>query len=473
MQFIARQCEMLVSTLMRQAIVLLTAILAGIPVRAGGLDDASKVRIDHAVMAVLQHSKTPSASIAIIKDGKIAYVHAYGLARLSPMAKATPATRYQIASLSKEIVAAAALLLQQDGKLSLDDKVAKWLPDLSSADVITLRQCLTHTAGYPDFWPQDYVMEWMLHPTSTEAILTDWARRPLSFEPGSRWQYSNTGYVVAGRIIELAAGQPLFDFINERIFHRLGITDAVDTNRMPLEVPDALGYIRPALASPQPQPPAATGWMFGAWGFALTAGDLATWDLSILHHTLLSADSYAAELTSAKRNDGTDTGYALGLHVGERYGRRIIYHEGEGAGYLSSNRIYPDDDTAVAVLTNTISGAPERAIADAIDFVVLPPKGIDAQVREVFDGLQHGRPDRAAFTADFNTFLDAQTAAAYARTLGRLGPPTAFLRTGSDERGGMKYYDYRIVAGGQPLELSVYVAADGKFEQLLVADATR
>lgn len=459
--------------MMRQVFVLLAATMASVTGHSEGLDDLAKAKIDHAAMAILARTKTPSASIAVIKDGKIAYVHAYGLARLSPVATATPATRYQIASLSKEIVAAAALLLQQDGGLSLDDKVAKWLPNLTAADVVTLRQCLTHTAGYPDFWPQDYVTEWMLHPTSTDAILTDWAKRPLSFDPGNSWQYSNTGYVIAGRIIEMAAGMPLFNFVNDRIFQKLAISDAVDINRMPLEAPDALGYIRAALAPPKPQPAAAPGWMFGAWGFALTAEDLAKWDLSILHHTLLSADSYLAEVTTARRNDGTDTGYALGLFVGQRYGRRIISHTGEGAGYLSVNRIYPDDDTAVVVLTNTFSGTPHIDIANAIDFVILPPKGIDAQVRAVFDGLQHGRPDRAALTADLNAYLDARTTADYSRTLGPLGPLTEFLQTGSGDRGGMKLYDYRIVAGERPLSLSVYVTTEGKFEQFLITTATR
>lgn len=456
----------------RQAIVWLVSIMASVQGHADGLDDASRSRIDHAVTAVLERTQTPSASIAVIKDGKIAYVHAYGLARLSPATKAAPATRYQIASLSKQIVAAAALLLQQDGKLSLDDKVAKWLPDLTAANVITLRQCLTHTAGYPDFWPQDYVMPWMQHPTSTDAILTDWAKRPLSFDPGSDWQYSNTGYVVAGRIIEMAAGQPLFDFVNERIFHPLAITDAFDVNQAPLEAPDAQGYLRAALGPPQTQLPAGTGWMFGAWEFALSAEDLAKWNLSILHHTLLSADSYDAQLTSAKRTDGKDTGYALGVHIGNRYGRRIIYHGGEGAGYLSANRIYPDDAAAVTVLTNTFSGTPERDIADAIDFIILPPKGIDVHARAIFDGLQHGRVDRSEFTPDFNAFLDARTSAAYEHTLGPLGPPSVFLQMASEKRGGMTFYGYRVVAGGKSLDLSVYVSAEGKFEQFLVAAAT-
>jgi hypothetical protein len=135
------------------------------------------------------------------------------------------------------------------------------------------------------------------------------------------------------------------------------------------------------------------------------------------------------------------------------------------------NRIYPDDDAAVVVLTNTFSAAPEREIADAIDFAVLAPVGIDARLRAVFDALQDGRPDRSVFTADFNAYLDAGTAAAYAHILGPLGRPTAFLQTGSEDRGGMKSYEYRIIAGGRPLSLSVYVTPEGKIEQFLIAPA--
>jgi D-alanyl-D-alanine carboxypeptidase len=91
----------------------------------------------------------------------------------------------------------------------------------------------------------------------------------------------------------------------------------------------------------------------------------------------------------------------------------------------------------------------------------------------LFDGLQHNRPDHEAFTADFNAYLDGQTAAAYSRTLGPLGPPTLFVQTASGDRGGMKYYNYRIIAGGRPLSLSAFVTAEGKFEQFLIDPATR
>jgi D-alanyl-D-alanine carboxypeptidase len=123
------------------------------------------------------------------------------------------------------------------------------------------------------------------------------------------------------------------------------------------------------------------------------------------------------------------------------------------------------------VLTNTFSGRPQEDIADAIDYVVLTPKGIDAKVRAIFDALQHARPDRTVFTSDFNAYLDARTAADYSRTLSMLGPPSSFHQTSSSDRGGMKFYEYRIVAGGKRLALSIYVTPEGKFEQFLISAA--
>jgi D-alanyl-D-alanine carboxypeptidase len=456
----------------RQAIVWLVSIMASVQGHADGLDDASRSRIDHAVTAVLERTQTPSASIAVIKDGKIAYVHAYGLARLSPATKAAPATRYQIASLSKQIVAAAALLLQQDGKLSLDDKVAKWLPDLTAANVITLRQCLTHTAGYPDFWPQDYVMPWMQHPTSTDAILTDWAKRPLSFDPGSDWQYSNTGYVVAGRIIEMAAGQPLFDFVNERIFHPLAITDAFDVNQAPLEAPDAQGYLRAALGPPQTQLPAGTGWMFGAWEFALSAEDLAKWNLSILHHTLLSADSYDAQLTSANarmaRTPATPWGYIS----------ETVMAAGSSITAARARAIYRQ--------IGSIPTMPLPSRCSPIPFPVRPKGILPTRSTSSFCHRKELTCTHALSLTAFN--MGAWIAVNSLRTStlswtleraqrtstrsGLSGHRAYSCADGSDERGGMKFYGYRVVAGGQSLDLSVYVSAEGKFEQFLVAAAT-
>ncbi len=198
-----------------------------------GLSAETQKKVDAAVAEVLQKTGAPSASIAIVRDGRTVYVQAYGDARLEPQLTAEPGMRYAIGSVSKQFTAAAILLLQQDGKLSLDDKVAKYFPDLTRANEITVRQLLSHTSGYQDYWPQDYMVPLMVEPVTPEGIMDRWAKKPLDYEPGTKWQYSNTGYVIAGRIVEKVSGKPLFQFLQERVFTPLQMKSAHDFDREP------------------------------------------------------------------------------------------------------------------------------------------------------------------------------------------------------------------------------------------------
>src|SRR6476619_4902750 len=141
---------------------------------------------DKLVTDVLAKSGAPSASVAIVRDGKIVFEHAYGNARLDPPTPATPQMRYSIGSISKQFTAAAILMLAEEGKLSLDDKVVRWLPELTRAKDVTIRELLSMTSGYQDFWPQDYVMPMMMKPVTPPEILKGWAQIPLDFEPGTK-----------------------------------------------------------------------------------------------------------------------------------------------------------------------------------------------------------------------------------------------------------------------------------------------
>src|SRR5450830_800802 len=138
----------------------------------------TRAAIDKAAAEILAKTGAPSASIAVVKDGKIAYKHAYGTANLEAKTPATPQMRYSIGSISKQFTAAAVLLLAEEGKLSPDDKVVRWLPELTRAKDISIRQLLSMTSGYQDFWPQDYVMPMMLKSATAQDILNGWARKP-------------------------------------------------------------------------------------------------------------------------------------------------------------------------------------------------------------------------------------------------------------------------------------------------------
>src|SRR5262245_608246 len=309
-------------------------------------------KIDKIATDTLARTGVPSASIAIVKDGQIAYVKAYGDARLEPNTPATPQMRYSIGSISKQFTAAAILLLQEQGKLSLDDRVGKYIPDLTRANEVTIRQLLSHTSGYQDYWPQDYVMPGMLQPTTAQKIMDTWARKPLDFEPGTKWQYSNTNYVIAGVIVEKVARMPLLEFLKQRVFTPLGMTSVANIDQEKLTESDPVGYLRYALGPLRPAPKEGKGWLFAAGELAMRAQDLAKWDMSIMDQKLLKPASYHELGTDVELKNGVATQYGLGVGVNSQQGRRSLSHGGEVSGFTAQNTVFPDDRVAIVVLTN-------------------------------------------------------------------------------------------------------------------------
>src|SRR6476469_3733516 len=174
--------------------VTLLSLLLASPIASVVAQDSlpaeTRAAIDKAAADILARTGAPSASIAVVKDGRLAYAQAYGFANVDTKTPATTQMRYSIGSISKQFTAAAVLMLAEEGRLSLDDKVVRWLPELTRANNVTIRQLLSMTSGYQDFWPQDYVMPGMLQPASAQQIADGWAKKPLDFEPGTRWQYS-------------------------------------------------------------------------------------------------------------------------------------------------------------------------------------------------------------------------------------------------------------------------------------------
>jgi D-alanyl-D-alanine carboxypeptidase len=431
-------------------------------------------RIDAAADEVLRRTGVPSASIAVVQDGRIAYVRAYGHARLgeAPVA-AQPATRYAIGSISKQFTAAALLLLQEDGKLSLDDSVAKYLPELTRARDITIRQLLTHTAGYQDYWPHDYTYAPMLEPTTPEAIMERWAKRPLDYEPGTRWQYSNTGYVIVGRIVELVAGEPLHRFLQRRIFEPLRMTSVLDFDREPLAPGMATGYESYALGPPRESRMSGPGWLFGTAALAMTAEDLARWNLSLMKRGLLTDASYRALETEQLLLSGVGTDYGLGIGVARERQRRKLEHGGEVSGFTTENIVYPDDGIAIVVLTNQMATAAPAQLAERIARILLEQADTSdhartEQARAIFVGLQQGKLDRTLFSAHANAYFSVQALADFAASLAPLGAPARFEHQRTWQRGGMTGRSYIAHFADRRLRVWTYELPDGKLEQYQV-----
>lgn len=431
-------------------------------------------KIDKAAQEVLTQTGVPSASVVIVKDGTIAYQQAYGWARLDPKTPARSEMRYSIGSISKQFTAASILLLQEEGKLSLDDKISKYLPNLTRASEVTIRQLLSHTSGYQDYWPQDYVPPAMLQPITAEKIMDLWARKPLDFDPGTKWQYSNTNYVIAGVIIEKVSGAPLLQFLQERVFAPLSMKSVANIDQQKLGDIDATGYKRHALGPLRVAPKEGKGWLFAAGELAMPAGDLARWDISIIEQKLLKPSSYSELETEVRLKNGLGTQYGLGIDISTQSDHRALAHGGEVSGFTAENIVFPDDRAAVVVLTNQDAARASGEIARRITALLFTTQDAATsskteQARKLFEGLQRATIDRSLLTDNANSYFDEQALEDFAEGLAPLGAPQEFVQTRQVLRGGMTLRVYRLRFPKQALRVWTYELPDGKLEQYLVS----
>jgi len=456
-------------------------LIASNPLQAqGSLSADQQSKVDAAVHDVLTKTGVPSASVGIVEGGQIVFTKAYGSARLDPPMNATTNLRYAIGSISKQFTAACVLLLQEEGKLSIDDPIAKYFPELTRANDVKIRNILSHTSGYEDYAPQDYTIPAWTKPTTADKVVHEWATRPLDFEPGSQYQYSNTNFNIAGLIVEKVSGEPFWSFLSRRVLKPLGMTQTIDidTEHDKLE---PVGYMRNALGPLRPAIMEASGWYFADGEMAMPVGDLLVWDISLMNRSLLAPASYAAMETDQRLTTGQTARYGLGVSLSVRNGHRVVAHGGEVGGFVAQNVVFPDDKIAIAVLTNQEASAAAGGIARAISLLLLPSPDsgtataaetatAEAQARRILTGLQRGQIDRALFTANCNFYFDQTSLDDHTKSLGPLGAVQTVAQTSSSLRGGMTFRAFDVAfAKGPKLRLTTYTTKDGRLEQFLIA----
>lgn len=435
-----------------------------------------RARVDKLVSSLVDKPGTPSISVAVVRDGKLAFAQAYGWRSLSPAAPASVATRYRIGSISKQFTATAILNLVQAGKLSLDDPVGRYVAGLGESGRVTIRQALSHTGGFREFAAVNYWPPETLRPITPQAIIERWATGPLEFEPGTRWSYSNTGYVVLGRVVEVIEGQPLSTVLQRLAFDPLGMTTARDVDLGRSATEDATGYWRVALGPLRPSPTPAAGWTFAAGQLAMSATDLATWDLSVINRGLLPQEFYVEQQSEAKLKDGSGTSYGFGLFVDELSGHRVISHNGIMPGFTAENRIYPDDRAAVVVLVNTDFGPALTTVADALEEMIVRPVAEARRARStsptplarrLVDQLRMGLLDRSLLTDDASAYLTGDTLSDYQTSFQKLGDPVAFIRQQSETANGLTTTRWQLAWPSAKMMLLISTRADGKVAEFL------
>jgi D-alanyl-D-alanine carboxypeptidase len=307
-------------------------------------------RADDYIKSQMAEHRIPGLALVIIQDGKPVKTAAYGLANLELNVPARPETVFEIGSVTKQFTAAGILLLAQEGKLSVDDKIGVYLANIPSAWTnVTIRHLLTHTSGIKSYTGLEG-FQLTRHLTQSQ-FLKAIGKEPMEFAPGESWKYCNTGFSLLGYIIENVSGENYWDFMSQRIFQPLGMN--ATTNRLP-------GLVIPNRASGYEQ---TNGLhinrdydlteVFSAGAIASTVEDLAKWNGALDRETLLNAATKAQMWTPAKLNNGKPTKYGFGWFIDEVEGHKNIGHGGSTSGFSATIQRFPDDKLAIVLLTNT------------------------------------------------------------------------------------------------------------------------
>jgi D-alanyl-D-alanine carboxypeptidase len=301
--------------------------------------------VDDFVKKQLAAAKVPGLSLAVIKDGTVVKVEGYGFADLEKRVPAQPDTVYKIGSVSKQFIATGIMLLAQDGRLTLDDPIARYLKDAPpSWTPITIRHALTHTAGLvresPSFAPTRIQSD-------ADLIAAAYAL-PLRFEPGQKWEYSNVGYFILADIIRVVSGRPWPEFMRERVFAPVEMTSTWPTNTNAAVPKRAVGYTGKDNGRRADDWPA----LRASGAFLSTVLDLARWDAQLNARRILRDDSRRQMWTPVRLNDGTTAPYGFGWHVDAWSGRPRIRHGGGLPGFISEYARFEDQRLTVIALSN-------------------------------------------------------------------------------------------------------------------------
>lgn len=352
---------LILATLLAAVIACPPGAIAGKPTgNPAGKEDAVAAAVDAYARAAeaVQHFQ---GVVLVARDGKPLLEKGYGLADRELAVPNTPATKFLIGSVTKQFTAAAILQLQEQGKLSVQDPIAKYLPNWPkpNGDRITIHQLLSHTSGLPNYTDDAALMARRTLDLSPEELCATFQDKPLDFEPGTGWAYSNSGYVVLGRIIEAVAGVPYEQYLQEHVLGPAGMRDSGYGHQEPVIPNRACGYawkdgnwtnaLRIAMTLP-----------YSAGALYATAGDLLRWDQALYGDKVLSAASKEQMFTPVRAD------YGYGQMLQDRHGHREIMHGGGIDGFTSHLARYPDDRLTVIVLCNNESvQAPAIGVAIA------------------------------------------------------------------------------------------------------------
>jgi CubicO group peptidase (beta-lactamase class C family) len=350
-------------------LLLLTPTLASAQGRLAANDSIARA-IDR-VFDGYRDTEGPGCAVGVSRNGSVIYEHGYGMANLETGTPIKPASIFHVASVSKQFTAMAIMLLEKDGKLSVDDNIRKYLPEIPDYGTpITIRHLLTHTSGLRDQWELLSLARGRFEENRiTDADVLDIVSRQtaLNYKPGAEYVYSNTGFTLLSQIVKRVSGKSLRDFADERIFKPLGMTSTHFHDDYNMLVPG-----RTSAYSPR-----GAGWRvaipnfdtYGATSLYTTVGDLLKWENNFDMPRVGDADLFARMQRKTLLTNGDTSSYGFGIAVGQYREADLIDHNGADAGYRAYAGRFPRLGVAIAIACNAATantGLQARGVADAV-----------------------------------------------------------------------------------------------------------
>lgn len=448
-------------------VVFLLGLAAVSPAAAQG---PLRARIDAFVRAEMERQKVPGVAIGIVKQGKVVLAQGYGFANLEHQVPVGPETLFQSGSLGKQFTAMAVMLQVEAGKLSLSDPLSKFFPEApASWSTITVRHLLNHTSGLPDLEGKlDYRKDYSDEDLARYAYVL-----PLEFTPGSRWSYSNTGYVLLGIIVNRVAGTFYGDVLRERVFKPTGMTTARIINEEDVIPHRAAGYrlVDGVLKNQEWVSPSLN--TTGDGSLYVSVRDMIAWDAAVQAGAILKPESWKEILSPAPLNSGATYPYGFGWQLDERNGKPVHRHGGWWQGFTTYYARFIGDSLSVIVLTNSGTENP-TAFAEGIAAIMNPalaapvPKPIEdrePQVTARIAALIEKARDAGLTPADFayaRTGFFPDQAKAYQEQLRTLGPAGSLVLVDRVTRGDDRVYMYEVPFGTRTYRFFVALAPDDR-----------
>jgi CubicO group peptidase (beta-lactamase class C family) len=368
---------------------------------------------DRYVQLQIERQHIPGLTLAIVRGDRVSKMRGYGLADVEQGVAANTDTVYEIGSVTKSFTSMAVMLLREQGRLSLDDSLGKFLPDVPNPwKPVTIKQLLSHTAGVPDYEEVMGYESYRLAMTPAQ-VYGYVATKPLDFAPGAQWSYSNTGYYLLSQVIEKVSGGKYIDFVTKHILVPAGMKHTRSSEPDDLIPHRAAGYDYPGhLRRRDAMQPSATG---GAGMLVSTIGDMVRWAGVLKKKQILKPESHALMFTDTLLTDGHRSGYGFGWFVAPMRDHRAIAHSGGTAGFSCNFLQLPDDDVTIIVLMNTGTANPinitdhfARIVVPGLRYTTIPE--VRPEVGRLLLDLYAHRADAEPYLAPFTPEFGKQVA---------------------------------------------------------------